>query len=470
MADDFHFINLLATDGATVTIDDQLPGIDWLVLEGEYQFQSDIRLSWENANGVSVSASGMYFVSGASGGFVGSRLIVNGFIENARGSDTRDFIQGNEGGNILMGDGARTGKGGNDVLWGLDGNDTIFGGNGADEIKGDNGDDRLFGDAGNDNISGGAGADYVEGGAGADEMYGGGDLGDTIAYRSSNAGVRILITFGSATLGAGGHAEGDLIGGFGNVDGSDFGDTMTDTVAGSVAFGGNDNIFRGFGGRDKLLLGGGNDIGYGGDDHDTIWGEAGDDTAYGGAGNDTLNMGDGNDLARGGAGNDILRGDDGNDRLFGDNGNDIIFTGKGRDRADGGAGDDQILASRGVSFGFGGNGDDKLISAGGRNTFTGGSGVDTFEFRTQAADLGSGGFTRITDFQRAKGEQIDLRIFGDLHFIRTDALSGTGLEVRFDTTANGVEIFADINGDGSADLKILVDGLAKVFAADFLLA
>ena len=469
MADDFHFINLIASNGATVTIDDQLPGIDWLVLEGEFQLQSDIRLSWENSNGVSVSASGMYFVSGVSGGFIGSRLIVNGFIENARGSDTRDFIQGNEGDNILMGDGARTGKGGDDVLWGLDGKDTIFGGNGADEIKGDNGDDRLFGDAGEDNISGGAGVDYVEGGSGADEMYGGGDLGDTVAYRTSNAGVTILITFGSATLGAGGHAEGDLIGGFPNIDGSDFNDTMTDTVAGAVAFGGNDNIFRGFGGRDRLFLGGGNDIGFGGDDHDTIWGQAGDDKAFGGAGNDTLNMGEGNDLARGGAGNDILSGDGGNDRLFGDAGNDIIFTRLGRDRADGGAGDDQILAARGVTFAFGGSGDDKLISAGGRNTFTGGDGVDRFEFRTQSADIETGGYTRITDFQRAKGELVDLRVLGDFNFIRGAAFSGTGLEVRFDTTANGVEVFADIDGDGIAELKILMDGLARVFATDFLL-
>lgn len=463
MANDVYTIDIIVTGTTTITITDDGTGSDWLEIIGAWPLISDIRLSWFSESGTSTQASGLYW----SAPGISHRLVVNGLIENVQGGDGADFIQSNEVGNHLIGD--QGPDGGDDVIWAGAGNDILEGRGGNDELAGGDGDDSIFGGTGDDVINGNSGDDLIEGGAGADDLSGGGDAGDTVSYRASAAGVIVSLTFGAATTGQGGDAEGDTIRGLRHIDGSEFRDVLTDTVVGTVAFGGNDNTFRGFGGRDLLWLGGGNDRGYGGDDHDTIWGEDGDDMAWGGAGNDTLNMGNGNDVARGGDGRDVLRGDNGNDRLFGDAGDDIIFTGKGRDRAEGGDGNDSIMANGGTNAAFGQAGDDTLISTGGRNTFTGGAGTDRFEFRVQSADLDDGGFTRITDFQRARGEQVDLRVFGDFAFIRGQAFSGTGLEVRFETSANGVTVYADTNGDGSADVQIMMDGLARVFASDFLL-
>ena len=63
--------------------------------------------------------------------------------------------------------------------------------------------------------------------------------------RGSHVGVTVRITYGSATIGKGGDASGDLIGGFTDVIGSAHNDRITDTVSGTVAYGGNDNTFDG---------------------------------------------------------------------------------------------------------------------------------------------------------------------------------------------------------------------------------
>ncbi len=108
-------------------------------------------------------------------------------------------------------------------------------------MSGDAGDDLLFGNAGRDSITGNDGVDTIEGGAGKDDLYGGANAGDTVAYTGSHAGVTVRITYGSATIGKGGDARGDLIGGFTDAIGSAHNDRITDTVSGTVAYGGNDN-------------------------------------------------------------------------------------------------------------------------------------------------------------------------------------------------------------------------------------
>lgn len=415
MADDTYVIDEIATGTATETLSDDGTGNDWLKINGTYPLISDIRLSWSSNAGISTAASGLYWSKPGTS----HRLVVNGLIENVRGGNGEDFIQGNELGNRLIGD--KTDAGSDDVIWGLGGNDVIFGGAGNDELSGDDGNDRIFGGVGADAISGNSGRDYIEGGAGADSMTGGGDGKDTVSFRSSAEGVKVFITFGAATTNnSGGDAEGDSISGFNNVDGSDFSDTLTDTVDGTVAFGGNDNMFRGLGGNDKLLLGGGDDRAYGGDGNDLIQGGLGNDKAFGGSGNDTLNMDEGNDIAYGGGGRDLMRGGDGDDVLVGGAGNDIIFTNAGDDIARGGLGNDQILTTEaGHNSCYGGDGADALIAAGGVNEFWGGTGVDSFEFRVQAANLAGGDFTTIHDFQRGQGEHIDLRVFKPMDFVGT---------------------------------------------------
>lgn len=290
MANNIYRIDLLASGGNTVTVTDDGTGKDWLVIEGSYLSATDIRLNYFNSI-PSSGGSGQYFTTNPN---TASRLIVNGLIENVRGCDSADYIAGNEANNLIYGDQAN-GLGGNDTIGGGDGRDSLHGGVGLDEMIGGNGSDLMFGDDGNDTIAGGAGADTVEGGAGADSLSGGAEVGDTVSYAGSGAGVRIDITHGSVTTGLGGDAAGDQLGGFLNVTGSARNDMLTDTVKATIAFGYNDNLFDGGAGYDTLAMGGGNDTAIGG---------AGDDSLSGGEGRDRLIGGTGKDQLSGGAGGD----------------------------------------------------------------------------------------------------------------------------------------------------------------------
>lgn len=272
-----YVVNQLATvAGATVT--DDGGGTDWLVLRGSYPQQTDIRLFGNS----STQATASFFISDS----VSKSLTVNGVIENVRGSNGEDFIQGGKGANILYGDNTAFGPGAADVIWGLGGNDRIYGGAGRDDIAGDDGKDTLFGNAGGDKINGGGGVDLIEGGAGGDTLSGGASIGDAVSYASSSAGVIIRLTFGDTTTGQGGDARGDKINGFTDIYGSNFKDRLEDTVAGAVGTDFNKNRFFGGGGDDKLLLGGGNDTGKGGSGNDILVGGQGRDLLIGNSGKD----------------------------------------------------------------------------------------------------------------------------------------------------------------------------------------
>ncbi len=417
MADETFVIDELATGGATITLSDDASGIDTLKFSGLYDSATDITLAWTTNSGLPTSASGLYFNSTG-----GHRLVVNGVIENAIGSNGRDFIQGNAIANLILGDNATTGAGLGDTLWAGADTDTVHGGSGDDQILGDDGNDLLFGDDGSDTISGGAGSDTVQGGIGADNLAGGATAGDTISYSTSAAGVSIDITFGSFTTGTGGDAAGDTLGGFVNATGSGFDDVITDTVAGQVAFGGNDNRFDGGAGNDLLTMGGGVDQAYGGTDNDTLNGGAQDDRLFGGLGNDSLFGGLDNDHLNGGIGADTMTGGAGNDTFVANAATDIVVeaVGEGRDlvlsavnwslsgnledltltasaitgqgngganvvtgnaqanRLNGGGGHDTLNGAEGNDSLFGGDGNDLLQGGLGADTMTGGLGDDTY--------------------------------------------------------------------------------------------
>ena len=282
MANDIYVIDLLATGIPTVFVTDDGTGRDWLDFNGVYTAPTLVTLSYPFPGGVSLSASGFYYSSGNTG----HSLVVNGLIENVRGSDGNDSIVGNEANNILYGDQTAAGAGRSDTISGGDGADTLYGGAGGDTLSGDNGRDWLLGGTGADTISGGAGLDTVSGGAGADSMSGGANVGDTVSYATSTAAVRVNLTFGDTTTGSGGDAAGDRINGFMDVVGSAFADVLRDTVSGTVAFGGNDNTFYGGMGRDTLYMGGGDDRAFGGAAADLLYGGLGADTLTGGSGAD----------------------------------------------------------------------------------------------------------------------------------------------------------------------------------------
>lgn len=303
---------------AGVTLTDDGTGSDWLIITGSYSEDSSIRLEWSVSGAVAVQAMASFWATPSST----KTLLVNGLIENAKGSDSNDWINGNTAHNILYGDNNESGVGGDDTVNGDEGHDTIYGGAGNDDVDGMEENDLLFGNDGNDNVHGASGIDTVEGGAGADSISGGSDVGDTLSYASSNAAVRVSLGLGWCTV-SGGHAQGDSVYGFTDVIGSGFADVIVDSVKGFN--GSNINLFMGEGGNDRMLLGGGNDTGLGGAGLDVIFGEDGNDRLLGNAGNDQLS---------GGLGADQLVGDGGADRFVFTKASDSTVALAGRDRID----------------------------------------------------------------------------------------------------------------------------------------
>jgi len=222
---------------------------------------------------------------------VGESVIAfNTIIENATGGPGRDFITGNEVGNVLKGLGdADTIAGsfgddwlegesgndplpagqtaGNDTLDGGAGNDTMLAGDGNDQVSGGDGIDVLVGEGGDDLIYGGSGIDYMDGRQGSDQLMGGD--GNDILFGD---GLTTTFGFSSDTL----HGE--------NGDDIIMGESGDHTAPGAL---------------DAL---------YGDDGNDLIYGGAGDDFIYGGNGSDIIDGGNGNDYVAGGGGADILVG------------------------------------------------------------------------------------------------------------------------------------------------------------------
>jgi Ca2+-binding RTX toxin-like protein len=209
---------------------------------------------------------------------------------------------------------------------------------------------------------------------------------------------------------------------------------------------GGDKIY-GSGSRDRLLSFGGSDLieGRGGSDH--LRGGTGGDRLFGGAGNDHL---------YGEAGADVMLGGSGNDRLFGGGGNDRLLGGSGSDRLSGEDGADQLSAGRGA---------DILI---------GGDGADRFVFKA-AAEAGKGKFCDvIEDFSHAERDKVVLRQIDadttkaghqDFAFIGGKGFSGDAGEL---ISRKGL-LLADIDGDGSADLRLDFANDVTLLAGDLLI-
>ena len=197
---------------------------------------------------------------------------------------------GNSVANIIIG------NSGNNILAGLAGADTLDGGGGTDTATyaasaagvavslatglGSGGDAQGDTLTNIENLTGSNLDDTLEGNAGANALTGGSGI-DTVSYANAAAGVTVNLATTSAqnTVGAGS----DTLGGFENLAGSEFNDTLTGT--------GSANVLTGLGGND------------------TLNGGAGNDTLIGGAGNDTYvvdvvgdviteNAGEGTDLVQ----------------------------------------------------------------------------------------------------------------------------------------------------------------------------
>jgi Ca2+-binding RTX toxin-like protein/beta-lactamase class A len=236
---------------------------------------------------------------------------------------------------------------------------------------------------------------------------------------------------------------------------------------------------------DDILVGGGGD--------DTIAGGDGNDVIAGGAGLDTLDGGTGYnaatyanaaravrvDLASGaasGQGNDTLAnfqsviGSVHDDWLAGDASANTLYGGDGDDTINGRAGDDRLV---------GGNGADRLIGGLGADLLTGGGGPDLFEFtRIAESTVAGAGRDRITDFDAAEGDLIDLRaidavagVAGDqaFAFIGTSAFSHTAGELNYRVAGALTFLDGDVNGDAVADFSIALNNVPTLTAAGIVL-
>ena len=170
-------------------------------------------------------------------------------------------------------------------------------------------------------------------------------------------------------------------------------------------------------------------------------------------GNDEGNIINGNDAAN------ILDGANGDDNLSGDAGNDILIGGAGRDTLNAGVGADTLM---------GGSGGD---------TLTGGDGADTFYYGDWTHSSSSGGSDQVNDFQSGVDvldlSSIDANIIGGAD---NDAFQYMGLNVLvngefstriagqlaieeyeikpFNGTIGGRFVVADLDGDGTVDMRI----------------
>ncbi|WP_342238053.1 calcium-binding protein [Inquilinus sp. OTU3971] len=244
--------------------------------------------------------------------------------------------------------------------------DQIYGTAAANTLNGFEGNDRLFGYDGDDALLGGIGDDALQGSAGADRLDGSAGI-DTIYYYGT-AGVAVDLSTG---LCSGGQAQGDVISGIENIQGTtSFADNL---VGSSVA-----NRFDGIGGNDVLS-------GLGGSD--TLIGDDGDDTLRGGDGDDFLHVGPGTDVMDGGAGRDTMVfthamvADWQSGALDADIGGDPWYN---WEAIQGSSGDDRIRTN---SWGFavelrGGAGNDVLRGGAGADALVGAAGLDTASYYT----------------------------------------------------------------------------------------
>jgi Ca2+-binding RTX toxin-like protein len=440
-------------------------------------------------------------------------------IENVQGTTGySDTLYGSAVANVLSGYGGNDylyGRDGNDTLNGMDGNDFLQGGNGADTLNGGTGidtadyngaagvyvdltsgqgfygeaagdvltsvenvqgttgygdslygsadanvlsgyggDDTLVGRDGNDTLNGMDGNDFLQGGNGADSLNGGAGI-DTIDYNGA-AGVTVNLTTG---LGSGGEAQGDVISGVENVQGTS---GYNDVLIGSA----DANVLSGYGGADTIDGQAGNDTLYGMDGNDILRGGLGADTINGGAGIDTamysesasgvaINLGAGTG-AGGSAAGDVLVGIE---NVYGSAYNDALLGGSDANTLVGGAGNDV------------------LAGLAGQDTLAGGAGADRFTYGSIGQSLVASA-DRITDFSHAQGDRIDLvgidantTVAGDqaFNFIGAGAFTHHAGELHATVSGAFTVVSGDVNGDAVADFAIVLTGAMALVATDFIL-
>ena len=164
----------------------------------------------------------------------------------------------------------------------------------------------------------------------------------------------------------------------------------------------------------------------------------------------------------------------------GSSGSDVIKAGNTSHTIFGGDGGDQITGGSAVDTIDGGSGDDKITGRGGADILTGGAGADSFRYAFQnQSGLGSDA-DRITDYSigedRLSFSLIDTDPLTDgdqgFVFVGNGVFSSGGVaSIRYSNSGADLLVQADVNGDGIADMEIVLQGLSggTLTAGDFVL-
>lgn len=279
--------------------------------------------------------------------------------------------------------------------------------------------------------------------------------------------------------------HGVISGALGSFSGDPYANTIINagTMIGDVLFGFGDDIYDGLGGtvQGRIVGGMGDDLFRVSDASAQIveLADGGDDRIEASVsfdlsatfnietlvllGSDALSAtGNAEDnLIFGNAGRNMLFGNGGNDRLGGGAGDDFVAGGDGADKLFGGAGDDALA---------GGAGDDRLTGGNGADLLGGGAGADVFVFG-RSSDSGVGPSADVISDFASGVDRIDLSaidadplVDGDQTFayLGTAAFGAVAGQVRY---AGGV-LEVDVNGDGIADMQIVLAAAPVLVASD----
>jgi serralysin len=299
-----------------------------------------------------------------------------------------------------------------------------------------------------ENAIGGSGVDVLVGNASANTL----DGGSGISTLNGGGGNDRLI------LGSG--AAGSTIDGGANTD--------------TLVIGNSVSSLAGLLGIEALEFGGGANL--------TLTGSQfanglASNTAIAGTGSITVNMAAGiNFLSQ----NFAFGGSTVTVTVNGTSGVDVIKSGTGVHIINGGDGVDQIRGGTSADTINGGTGNDKIIGFFGADVITGGIGGDQFRYLF-AGDSGLGaGADRITDYaigsDRLNFALLDtnasLAGVQGFAFVGNAAFSGgSTASIRYANSGADLLVQADINGDGIADMEIILQGLngGTLTMADFIL-
>jgi len=145
-----------------------------------------------------------------------------------------------------------------------------------------------------------------------------------------------------------------------------------------------------------------------------------------------------------------------------------LYGSDGANNITGGSGNDGLVGNGGNDVLFGGQGADHLY---------GSVGADTFVFKAANESIGSA-YDTIFDFLTSEQDKIDLSTIDAnisasgnqaFSFLGTAAFTGIAGELRYDKLSSDTYIYADVNGDKLADLKIRLDDAVTLTDGYFVL-